>query len=126
MKAIFQTFDDILIEGNQEHGEGEYYYSSEEAALLLRLMEYKDNYFAWLCHFELPVTNNLSERGLRGVKTHMKVSGQFLNVDTADNYAALRTYIETCGRNGINEMTALVRLCRDEPYTIDEIFSSAE
>ena len=126
IESFFQTFDDILIEGNREHGEGEYYYSNEEAALLLRLMEYKDNYFAWLCHFELPVTNNLSERGLRGAKTHMKVSGQFLNVDTADYYAALRTYIETCGRNGINEMTALIRLCRDDPYTIDEIFSGAE
>lgn len=52
------------------------YYYSEEAALILRMVEYKDNYFAWARCFDLPVTNNLSERSLRGAKTYQKVSGQ--------------------------------------------------
>ena len=65
----------------------------------------------------------LAERALRGVKTKMKVSGQFASTGTADNYAAIRTYIETCRRNGINEMTALTRLCNGNPYTVEEIFS---
>lgn len=55
----------------------------------------------------------------------MKVPGQFASAGTADNYAAIRTYIETCRRNGINEMEALKRLCRGCPYTVEEIFPQA-
>ena len=54
----------------------------------------------------------------------MKVSGQFASTDTADNYALIRTYIETCRRNEINEIEALSRLCNGNPYTVEEIFSS--
>ena len=72
--------------------------------------------------FTIPTTNNLSERALRGIKTIMKVSGQFASTTTADYYAALRTYIETCRRNGINEFEALTRLCDGNPYTVEEIF----
>lgn len=94
-----------------------------ERALIARVINYRENFFAWVEDFSLPTTNNLSERALRGVKTKMKVSGQFASVETADNYAAIRTYIETCRRNGINEMAALIRLCSGNPYTVEEIFS---
>lgn len=57
--------------------------------------------------FSLPTANNLSERGLRGVKSHMKLSGQFESEIAADNHALNRTYIETCCRNGINEIDTL-------------------
>ncbi len=94
-----------------------------ERALIARMINYRENFFAWVEDFTLPTTNNLSERALRGVKTKMKVSGQFASAGTADNYAAIRTYIETCRRNGINEMAALTRLCNGNPYTVEEIFS---
>ena len=94
-----------------------------ERALIARIIQYRCNYFAWVEDFSLPTTNNLSERALRGVKTKMKVSGQFASVETAENYADIRSYIETCRRNGINEMEALMRLCCGNPYTVAEIFS---
>ena len=81
------------------------------------------NYFLWVEDFSLPTTNNLSERGLRGVKSHMKIAGQFESETAADNHALNRTYIETCRRNGINEIDALQRLCEGNPYTVAEIFS---
>lgn len=90
-----------------------------------RLYKYKHNYFAWVNDFTIPTTNNLSEQVLRGVKTKMKVSGQFASSETVDNYAVVRTYVATCLRNGINEMTALSRLCVGNPYTVEEIFSTA-
>ena len=96
-----------------------------ERALIARIIDYRENFFAWVEDFSLPTTNNLSERALRGVKTKMKVPGQFASAGTADNYAAIRTYIETCKRNGINEMEALKRLCRGCPYTVEEIFPQA-
>ena len=94
-----------------------------EKTLLKRLENYYDNYFRWISDFILPTTNNLSERGLRGIKSHMKISGQFENEMAAKNYAIVKTYVETCRKNGINEMTALSRLCSGNPYTVDEIFA---
>jgi len=93
-----------------------------ERALLRRIEEYYANFFAWFDDFSLPTTNNLSERGLRCVKSHMKISGQFQNINSARNYAAIKTYIETCRKNGINEHFALVRLCSGNPITVGEIF----
>lgn len=95
-----------------------------EKALIKRLIEYKDNYFAWVRDFSLPVTNNLSERSLRRAKSKLKVSGQFLSVKNAIYYAIIQSYIETCKRNGLNEMTALSKLCEGHPYTVKEIFST--
>jgi hypothetical protein len=40
----------------------------------------------------------------------MKISGQLPNADTSKNYATIKTYIETCRKNGINEVFALTRL----------------
>ena len=51
----------------------------------------------------------------------MKVSGQFQNITNAKYYATIRSYIETCYRNGINEFDALVRVINDNPYTLKEI-----
>jgi hypothetical protein len=93
-----------------------------ERLLLIRTDKYHENYFRWVEDFTLPATNNLSERGLRCIKSHMKISGQFANVTTARNYAAIKTYIETCRKNGINEMAALSRLCEGKPITVSEIF----
>ena len=99
------------------------YSGPDERALVARIIKYRENFFAWVKDFSLPTTNNLSERSLRGVKTKMKVSGQFASVETADYYAVIRSYIETCRRNKINEMDALMRLCSGNPYTVAELFS---
>ena len=55
----------------------------------------------------------------------MKISGQFESEAAADNHALIRTYIETCRRNHINEIDALKRLCTGNPYTVEEVFSSS-
>lgn len=107
------------IEENKKHGKSHYF--TNEKALLLRLMEYRDNYTYWLYDFTIPYTNNEAERGLRGVKTKMKVSGQFQNIENARYYAIIKSYIETCHRNGINEIEALTRLLDGNPFTITEI-----
>lgn len=94
-----------------------------ENTLLRRIEEYFDNYFRWVEEFRLPTTDNLSERGLRSIKSHMKISGQFESEKTASYYAIVKTYVETCRKNSINEMEALSRLCAGNPFTIGEIFA---
>lgn len=124
IKAFFEKFDQIMLEGVGENKEDyNKYYGKDERTLILRIFKYKDNYLSWVVNFDLPFSNNMSERGLRGAKSKMKISGQFQSEETAKHYAVIKSYIETCYRNGINETKALVRLCEGNPYTIKEVFS---
>ena len=92
-----------------------------ENTLLKRIEEYFPNYFRWIENFSLPTTDNLSERGLRSIKSHMKISGQYENEQTASYYATVKTYVETCRKNKINEMEALSRLCAGNPFTLTSV-----
>lgn len=99
------------------------YYGNEEFTLLNRIEAYKKNYFMWVEDFTLPTSDSLSERALRLVKSKSKISGQFYTETTADYYAIIKSYVETCHRNGINEYNALRRLVSGNPYTVNEIFN---
>ena len=48
---------------------------------------------------------------------------EFWNEDSASYYATIRTYIETCNRNGVNIYDALLMLCIGKPYSLKEILS---
>lgn len=97
-------------------------FGNEEFSLLNRIEKYYKNYFLWIEDFSLPTSDSLSERALRLIKSKMKISGQFYSHATADYYALIKSYIETCHRNGINEFDALQRLASGNPYTVKEIF----
>ena len=49
----------------------------------------------------------------------------YYHVGAREYYAIIKTYTETCRRNGINEFEALKRLCEGNPYTVDEVLSKA-
>ena len=126
VEGFHEKLDEYLSEGWKENENDEHNYGAkEERALLRRIDKYRRNYFMWLEDFSLPTTNNLSERSLRPVKSHMKISGQFESVETSDWHALIQTYTETCRRNGINEIHTLQRLCEGTPYTVQEIFSKS-
>ena len=117
--------NDILDQAGKANAEDfSPYFGQFEKNLIKRIREYHDNYFAWVYDFSLPTTDNLSERALRCIKSRMKISGQFESVTTAGYFAKIKSYIETCRRNGINEIHALTRLCEGNPYTVKEIFQS--
>ena len=119
LSELLERAEKVAMENNSK------YSGQPERALVERIKNFRENYFAWVYDFTLPTTNNLSERALRGIKSKMnkmKISGQFSSVETAEFYADIRTYIDTCRRNGINEMEALTRLCNGNPYTVQEIF----
>lgn len=122
---FFNEFNRIMLSAIEENRQREsIYYKQEEKALIGRILDYKDNYFAWVADFSLPTTNNLSERSLRSSKTKQKVSGQFKNIDRAKDFAIIKTYIETCYRNGINPMDALFRLSVGVSFTLDEVLTN--
>ena len=116
--------DELLAQGDREYeADHSRYYEEDERRLLNRLRKYRENYFMWVMDFRLPTTNNLSERSLRFTKIHEKVSGQFESVEYARHFAKIRTYLETCARNGINEFEALLRLTQDNPFSLSEVLS---
>ena len=119
-----ERYNDVLYEAIEENlNKPKTHYDSKERALTNRILEYKSNYFLWMHDFSLPTDNNMSERALRGTKSKMKIAGQFQNEQTAKYYADIKTYIETCYRNGINPTDALIRLMEDNPYTVEEVFA---
>lgn len=105
--------------------DGDRYYHNDEKNAITKLEDYKENYFGWIYDFELPTTNNESERSLRMTKSKQKISGQFGDVKNAEDFAAVRTYIETCRRNGKDPYGALYRLMADNPYTVEELLETA-
>ncbi len=115
--------DQILLKGLEESESDttKPYYSEKELTLIWRIMEYRDNYIYWILDFNIPFTNNLSERNLRGIKSKMKVSGQFQNITNAEYYANIRSYIETCRLYGKNEYDCLSRLVNGKPYSFSEL-----
>ncbi len=124
VKKFKRKVDRYLKQGEKENVKSTDTYAAPfEKTVLKRIGKYKDNYFRWVEDFTLPTTDNLSERGLRGIKSHLKISGQFDSEKTARYYATVKTYVETCRKNNINEMAALTRLCAGNPYTMEEIFA---
>ena len=123
IKSFYDELSHIIERGRKENRKDRRkYYGNEEFTLLNRIETYKKNYFMWVEDFSLPTSDSLSERALRLVKSKSKVSGQFYTETTADYYAIIKSYIETCHRNGINEYDALRRLVSGNPYTVQEIF----
>ena len=119
-----EKFNSIMLEAYDENSEEKQkYYVDKELTLIRRILDYKNEYLLWLYDFDVPFTNNLSERSLRGAKSKMKVSGQFLNEESAKNYATIKTYIETCERNGVNTYNALLMLNLGKPYSLKDILA---
>src|SRR5699024_11294947 len=94
-------------------------YAQKEKALLTRLKKYRIEYFSWVEDFYIPFTYNVSERSLRGIKSKMKIAGQFQNITSAKNYSTIRIYTETCKRHGLNVLDALQRACEGRNYILN-------
>lgn len=119
-----KAVDSLLEKAASEHTEAiGRYYEADEKNLIDRLGRYKDSHLLWAQDFSVPPTNNLAERALRGQKVKQKVSGQFLSVQSATCFAMIRTYIETCKRNGVELIDALSRLTSGDPYSLHELLS---
>ena len=74
----------------------------------------RDKIFTFLLHPDIPPDNNGSERAIRNVKVKLKVSGQFKTQQGAEDYANLRSIIDTSRKRGLNEFDALVGIVGGE------------
>lgn len=72
-----------------------------------RIIKYRDHIFTFLYHPFVPPDNNGSERAIRNVKVKQKISGQFKIYNAAENFAILRSIIDTTIKNEQNMLQAL-------------------
>lgn len=124
LKELDKKFEKIIAKAkkvNQEELITKNYYKEEEGRFIKDLVKYKQSYLLWAYNFSIPSTNNNSERNLRPAKSKLKISGHFKNIGYLQYYATIRSYIETCKKNGINIVDACVRLLNSEPFTLTEI-----
>ncbi|GHU46841.1 hypothetical protein FACS1894200_01280 [Spirochaetia bacterium] len=122
LRDFFEQFSRILSAALLENADaGDVYYAHEEQILIKRILEYQNEYLLWVIDFDVPFSNNLSERSLRDLKSKMKISGQFNNIETAGYYADIKSYVETCYRNDVNGFYALHQLCMGTPITLTKL-----
>jgi transposase len=63
--------------------------------------------------------NNVSERAIRHVKMKQKISGQFKKENRAQNFAIIRSVIDTTMKNGLNVLESLVLISKINFQIID-------
>jgi transposase len=61
-------------------------------------------------------TNNISERGVRPLKTQQKISGRLTSEDTTQDRLDIRSYIDTARKHGHDAMTVLRSLFTGTPW----------
>ena len=75
--------------------------------LLKNLLKHQQTILNFLWHPKVPPDNNGSERAIRNIKVKQKVSGQFKSVQGADDFAVIRSIIETTIKTGQNALNTL-------------------
>ena len=79
----------------------------EMIAFQKRITKYRDHVFTFLYNPDVPPDNNGSERAIRNAKVKQKISGQFKILSAAENFAILRSIIDTAIKNNQNLLQAL-------------------
>lgn len=89
-------------EFNKEYTKEKTQYYDTERCLKSRLREYVDDHLRFLTDFRIDFTNNLAERGLRKIKTKLKITGGFRNLKFSKYYCSAISIIDTCKKQNMN------------------------
>ena len=74
----------------------------------------RQNLFTFLFIEGVPPDNNGSERAVRTIKVKQKISGQFKVERAAQNFAQIRSVIDTTIKNGLNVLETMSLIAKLE------------
>lgn len=98
--SVLKNYDEILERGFEENkADSKAWYYSQEAALLKRMRDFKEDTLYFLSHFHTDPDNNLSERKLRTCKLKQKNSGGFRTFAGLRDYSDILTLLDNHNNN---------------------------
>ena len=86
------------------------WYENKAVNLLERLDAYRDDVLRFTVDFDVAWDNNQAERDIRMVKLQQKISGSWRTKTGADNFCAIRSYLSTMKKHGIDVLEGLRQL----------------
>lgn len=128
LKLLYKEYDNLLMKGEKLHPEKEepiikrgQKKRSKAQNLIRRLKLEKIQFLKYLKDLDLPFSNNAAERPIRALKVYLKVSGLWQNYETAKVFLNLRSFFETCRKNGHNIHSKIVQLLAGEITNLKNI-----
>ena len=112
-----EQYDALLSEGRAAHSllvKGELGENSLKN-MIARLTDYKDEYLLFMRDYEMPFTNNLSERDLRASKTRLKVSGCFRSWEGVNANAKITGFVSTAKKRKRNILDSIISIFKGIP-----------
>jgi transposase len=85
-------------------------------ALARRMIDRQDDYLRFTLNPQAPFDNNATEREIRMAKLRQKVSGCLRTLTGAEQFCAIRSYLATATKHGLNFFHALVTLAEGRPW----------
>jgi transposase/uncharacterized coiled-coil protein SlyX len=122
LHSITRRYDELVVAGRLANpppvrtGKQGRPSRTKAANLAERLSRYRDDVLRFATDFSSPFDNNLAERDLRMVKLQQKISGCYRTEAGATNYLAIRSYVSTVRKQGINAFGALRDLFEGKPF----------
>ena len=99
-------------EFKKEYNSNKSQYYDSERCLKARLREYVDDHLRFLTDFRIDFTNNLAERGLRKIKSKLKIAGGFRKLEFAKYYCNAISIIDTCKKQNMNIFETIKNIFR--------------
>lgn len=130
-EVIIKRYRKILKDGDKEcsealpkeEGQRGRQKKPKSRNLLERLLKYETETLAFMKNVEIPFTNNEAERDLRMTKVQQKVAGCFKTIESAQVFARIRSFINTCKKNQINISDAIKQVFEGK---LDEILQQIQ
>ncbi|MCA1680050.1 MAG: IS66 family transposase [Actinobacteria bacterium] len=119
LDELAASFTTIIAMGHDEHPPVAAGKRSKAHNLLLRLECYEPDVLRFAHDFRVPFGNNQAEQDIRMVKLQQKISGCWRTTQGAERFLAVRSYISTARKHGLDALDALGALAAGQPWLPD-------
>jgi len=85
-------------------------------ALAQRILNRQADYLRFATDFRVPFDNNAAEREIRMVRLREKISGCLRTLTGARDFAAIRSYLATAAKHGMQFLHVLIELIQGRPW----------